>query len=455
MPASISPETRAAIVILFLQGIIRDKIAKTLDISQGTVSNELQNLKNTIGEPSFNLLKELGKYLQKNHIQFDDAIVGFHVKSLLKNLGVDVDRITDFVEGFYNACVQNGVAPTVAIKTVKRIIDIEKEAQIPFEELPKKYQNILNQIKAAEETLAALNAEITNTENEKTRKKIEFEEKIKLLTRKHDEMYTKHNTSEKKVNFFTDVFESLKSKKVPIEDTEEFAKMMADAKNLHYSVKSIISQIQASKTHDKVLKKTQDMTQQLQGQIRTEISELKAIKKQKAEALGEVKSLKNQEIVLKRIVQDRKEDVILLTKLSKSQLDEMLQSFLQNITQASSKVSTEFQYLASETKEALEAFIEQEKLDAQNARIQLDESCQKLNEKCEEFGRIKSHTLLIKLIDGTGDPSEILLAMMFVFQRFREFVNKSQFKSKGLLLQILATLIKKTQEEFDELSKNN
>jgi len=123
--------------------------------------------------------------------------------------------------------------------------------------------------------------------------------------------------------------------------------------------------------------------------------------------------------------------------------------------QTRSKVTTEFQYLFSDTRKSWEQFIEQEKLEAQNTRIRLDESYQKLNEKCVEFGRIKNHTILVKLIDGTADPSEILLAMMFVFQRFRCFVSKSKFKSKGLLLRIIGTLINKIQEEFDEFSKNN
>jgi len=133
----------------------------------------------------------------------------------------------------------------------------------------------------------------------------------------------------------------------------------------------------------------------------------------------------------------------------------MLRSYFKNMDQAKSKASTEFQYLVSDTRESWEKFLEQEKLEAQNARLRLDDSYQKLNEKCVEFGKIKNHTILVKLIDGTADPPEILLAMMFVFQRFRAFVSKSKFKSKGLLLQIIGTLINKIQEEFDELSKDN
>ena len=59
MPTSLPPETTAAIVLLFLQGFTRDAIADTLKIGQGTVSNQLRNLKNTIGEPTFNILKEV------------------------------------------------------------------------------------------------------------------------------------------------------------------------------------------------------------------------------------------------------------------------------------------------------------------------------------------------------------------------------------------------------------
>jgi len=133
----------------------------------------------------------------------------------------------------------------------------------------------------------------------------------------------------------------------------------------------------------------------------------------------------------------------------------MLESYSQDMTLARSKASTEFQYLVSENRKSWEKFLEQEKLEAQNSRIRLDESYQKLNEKCVEFGRIKNHTILVKLIDGTADTPEILLAMMFALQRFRISVSKSQFKSKGLLLRNIGTLINKIHEEFDEFSKNN
>ncbi len=455
MPASLSPETTTAIVLLFLQGFTRDAIADELHIGQGTVSNELHNLKNAIDEPTFNILKELGKCLQQNDVNFDDAIIGFHIKSLLKKLGIGVETIKDFVEGFYTACVQNGVEPTIAIKTVKRVIEIEKDTQIVFEELPQKYKDILDKIKTAEETLATLKVEIVNTKNEKTVKIKELEEKIKLLTQQHDDVYLKYNTSEKKVIFFTEIFEFLKKKKIPIEDTEKFAKMLADAKNLGYGEKIIISQIQASKTYREDLKQAQYELHQLQEQTKSANSELNALQKQKIQVWGEVESLKNQQIVLKKNVEDRKEEIILLTELFKKQLEEMLRSYFKNMDQAKSKASTEFQYLVSDTRESWEKFLEQEKLEAQNARIRLDESYQKLNEKCVEFGKIKNHTILVKLIDGTADTPEILLAMMFVFQRFSVFVGKSQFKSKGLLLQIISTLIKKIQEEFDEFSKDN
>jgi len=58
MPAPLPPETTAAIVLLFLQGFTRDAIADTLHIGQGTVSNELRNLKNTIGEPAFSYFSQ-------------------------------------------------------------------------------------------------------------------------------------------------------------------------------------------------------------------------------------------------------------------------------------------------------------------------------------------------------------------------------------------------------------
>jgi len=282
MPAPLPPETTAAIVLLFLQGFTRDAIADTLHIGQGTVSNELRNLKNTIGEPAFNILKELGKYLQQNDVSFDDAIIGFHVKLLLKKLGIDVEKIKDFIEGFYAACIQNGVEPTIAIKTVKKIIDIENDAQIVFEELPQKYQDILNQIKTAEEKLTTLNEAITKTKNDKAAIIKEFNKKILELEQRYEHLYQKYHVSVQKVDSYNQIFESLKLQNIPIEDTEKFAKMMANAGNLGYDEKIVISQIQASKTHHEDLRKIQDMMQQLQVQLRSSKAELEAILEQKA-----------------------------------------------------------------------------------------------------------------------------------------------------------------------------
>jgi len=429
MPAPLSTETIAAIIISFLEGLTRDAIADKLDTSQGSVSNILENLKNTIGEPTFNILKELGKHLQKNHIEFDDAIIGFHVKSLLKKLGVDVEKITSFVEGFYTACIQNGVQPTVAITTVKRIIDIEKDAQIPFEELPQKYQNILDQIKTAEDTLATLNETIAKTKKDKTVMVKELNEKITQLEQRYENLYQKYHVSVQKLNFYTGIFESLTKKNIPIENTAKFAQMMTNAQNFGYDEKIIISQIQSSKTHHEDLKKIQKDMQHLQEQLRSAKSELEAILKQKTVVSEEVDLLQQDKLVVTKQVKACKREISLLTSMFIEEQKGMLRSFHQNIDQAKSKALTEFQYFSSDMKEAWEKFIEQQKLDAQNSSLRLDESCQKLNDKCIEYGQIKNHAILAKIIEGTGDPHEILSAMVMILQRFKVWVGKSELKS--------------------------
>lgn len=455
MPAPLPPETTAAIVLLFLQGFTRDAIADTLHIGQGTVSNELRNLKNTIGEPAFNILKEMGKYLQQNNVSFDDAIIGFHVKALLKKLGIDVEKIKDFVEGFYAACIQNGVQPTVAITIVKKIIDIEKDAQIPFEELPQKYQNILDQIKTAEDTLATLNETIAKTKKDKTVMVKELNEKITQLEQMYENLYQKYHVSVQKLNFYTGIFESLTKKNIPIEDTEKFAQMMANAQNLSYDEKIIISQIQASKTHHEDLKKIQKDMQHLQEQLRSAKSELEALLKQKTEVSEEVELLQQDKLVVTKQVKACKREISLLTSMFIEEQKVMLRSFYQNIDQTKSKALTEFQYFSSDMREAWEKFIEQEKLDAQNAKLRLDESCQKLNDKCIEYGQIKNHAILAKIIEGTGDPHEILSAMVMILQRFQVWVGKSKLKSKELIFRLTDTLIKNIQEAWNDISKNN
>jgi len=455
LPAPLPPETTAAIVLLFLQGFTRDAIADTLHIGQGTVSNELRNLKNNIGEPAFNILKELGKYLQQNNVSFDDAIIGFHVKALLKNLGVDVERIKDFVEGFYAACVQKGVEPTIAITTVKKIIDIENDAQIVVEELPQKYQNILNQIKITEEKLATLNEAITKTRNDKAVILRELNKKILELEQRYAHLYQKYQVSMQKVNFYNKIFESLKLQNIPIRDTVKFAKMMTNAENLGYDEKIIISQIQASKNYHEDLKKIQEMIQQLQAQLTSARSELQAILKQKAEVSEEVELLQHDKFVVTRQVKECKREISLLTSMFIEEQKAMLRSFYQNIDQAKSKALTEFQYFSSDMKETWEGFIEQEKLDAQNSRLRLDDSCQKLNDKCIEYGQIKNHAILAKIIEGTGDPHEILSAMVLILQRFKVWVGKSELKSKGFIFRLVDTLIKNIQEAWNDISKNN
>jgi len=196
------------------------------------------------------------------------------------------------------------------------------------------------------------------------------------------------------------------------------------------------------------------MIQPLQEQLRSTKSELEAILKQKAEVSEEVDLLQQDKLVITKQVKACKREISLLTSMFIEEQKGMLRSFYQNIDQAKLKALTEFQYCSSDMKDAWEKFIEQQKLDAQNASLGLDESCQKLNEKCIEYGQIKNHAILAKIIEGTGDPHEILSAMVLILQRFKVWVGKSGLKSSGDIFRLVDTLIKNLQEAWNEISKN-
>ena len=230
---------------------------------------------------------------------------------------------------------------------------------------------------------------------------------------------------------------------------------MANTQNLGYDEKIIISQIHTSQTHHEDLKKMQDEMQQLQVHLRSAKSELQAILKQKSEVSEEVELLQHDKLVVTRQVKECKREISLLTSTFIEEQKVMQRSFYQNIDQAKLKILTEFQYFSSDMKKEWEGFIEQEKLDAQNSRLRLDESCHKLNDKCVEYGQIKNHAILAKIIEGTGDPHEILLAMVMILQRFKVWVGKSELKYKGFIFRLVDTLIKNIQEALNDISKNN
>lgn len=451
MPKEIS----IAIIILFLEGYLRDEIAKELDISQGKVSSVLGDLKKSIGESLYEFLKEFGKSLRKNKLRIDDAIIGFHIKSLLTKIGVDVEKVKGFVEGFYSACIQNGVEPAAAITIVKKVIDIQKNEKISFEEISEKYQKIIEKIKIAENKLAKLENDITITEQEKSSKIKIFNEKIEEITKKHNELFLKYNTNEKKVMRFDRIFTSLEKKNIPIEDTEKFDKMMENAKRQNYDENKIMNQIMETDRHQDSLKNAKNELCIIEEKISSLKPELASLQSQKNEDLEEISNLKDEIASLNQIINSKRKEVTLLTDLFQKQLEDMLESFSQKMANAKNHALTEFQYLVSDTRKSWESFIEQEKLDAQSTKMNLDQSCNKLNEKCVEFGKLKSNGILMKIIEGTGDPHEVLLAMMIILQRFRAYVSKSKFESREMIQRITATLIGKIQEDLDALSKDN
>lgn len=112
---------KSAVIDAWIMGKTRDEIALEFNISKGSVSNIIQQWQNRIGVFDANNLRELGLALKKAGISPVQCVDGLRITNIIKQLGIDEEHLSDFLNKLYNGSKEQRLLPGGLASLVKFI----------------------------------------------------------------------------------------------------------------------------------------------------------------------------------------------------------------------------------------------------------------------------------------------------------------------------------------------
>ncbi|MFZ0512116.1 MAG: hypothetical protein WAM14_10965, partial [Candidatus Nitrosopolaris sp.] len=127
MPAAIDPVIKKQVIVQYLQGVSRDRIAADNGVGTGTVSNIIDEWKRGVQDSDYETVRELAIHCKKEGVNLGDFMSALRIKNHIQQTGADEEQ----VEQFIIRCV-NSQDPRKIIEAVEKI---GGHIDVPLEEL--------------------------------------------------------------------------------------------------------------------------------------------------------------------------------------------------------------------------------------------------------------------------------------------------------------------------------
>ena len=97
MPAAIEPMIKQRVIVQYLQGVSRDRIATDNDIGTGTVSSILDEWRRAVQGSDYDSVRELAIHCKKEGINLADLTSVLRIRSYIKRIGTEEERVEQFI----------------------------------------------------------------------------------------------------------------------------------------------------------------------------------------------------------------------------------------------------------------------------------------------------------------------------------------------------------------------
>lgn len=96
------------VIQTWLKGKTRDEIAEEFGISQGTVSNIIARMRNSLSKYEADAMRELAQELRELDITADNSFIGCRIIKILENLKIPESKIEEFLKEIFEFSQKNG-----------------------------------------------------------------------------------------------------------------------------------------------------------------------------------------------------------------------------------------------------------------------------------------------------------------------------------------------------------
>jgi hypothetical protein len=243
MKIPIHEHIKSGIIDAWLMGKTRDNIASEFNISTGSVSNIIQQWQNRIGVFDANNLRELGVALKKARMSPVQCGDGLRISNLIKQLGIDEERLIDFLNKIYNGCKEQRLLPgglTRLVKVVNAFPDINSLNDIP-QHIQKRRQEKIK----LDDDINYKKHEIQKLDREIDRKRKEIQD----LKDELETFRTEMQDEKKDFLLFTDAKSELKKNDIDIRRLEPLIHIIKIFQEMNFSPLTILSEFSDIKAY--------------------------------------------------------------------------------------------------------------------------------------------------------------------------------------------------------------
>jgi transcriptional regulator with XRE-family HTH domain len=206
------------VIHAWLKGKTRDEIAEEFGKSQGTVSNIITKVRNSLGRYDADAMRELAQELRELDMTPENCAIGCRVSKVLEKLKIPEEKIAEFLKEIFEFSEKMDIDTKILRDAILEFVKISRE--MPFSEVPSYLQQTREEMEQLENKKKKLKEEIEDLEKEK----LATEEKTRSSLK--DESTTLFH-----LDIFLKIKNKLESFGIPVEDTDKFARCVQGIKN--------------------------------------------------------------------------------------------------------------------------------------------------------------------------------------------------------------------------------
>jgi hypothetical protein len=135
MPARLPDSIKSLVIQQWLEGKPRNDIAAENGLSDGAVTNIVNEWKHNLGFSLADDLRELAVTMKRVGVTASQCALGFRVAMIMLNMGVKEDDFESYILDIYNCCKNLGLPPENIASHLRDFLEFST-TNMPFSQIP-------------------------------------------------------------------------------------------------------------------------------------------------------------------------------------------------------------------------------------------------------------------------------------------------------------------------------
>ena len=302
----------------YFEGLNREETHNRCGLSTGTVSSIWISLKDEIGRAGI-ATRDLAIQLKKLNLTPGEAMRGSNIYNLVEKLGIKEEAFETFAKDFYDASVRKDESPEILVDAASRLIEIEEESGLQYEEILKGAAEKSAELKKTEESLDVTRKAVRQSKLE------------------HESMLKENKTTKEVLESYVTTRDRLRSYKLDVDqELEKVANVLTNVSEQGYDVDSIVREAEA---HGSLVKENHNLKKE-NDSFRSENKTLEKRVEERKAALSELASAKEQGFTQERLGA-LKQKIVEIGASNGMAPEDALTKFFKDLEQYDAKVGNE------------------------------------------------------------------------------------------------------------------